>query len=252
MRDAILFFGTYGAIPDPWSGNTSFLVRLPHQRILVDASGNPLQALMRAGLGPEDLTVVILTHAHPDHLYGFPSLIHALACSGRREELQVLCERETGRRARRLLEILDVDPDRPGGFRLTYKEGFHDPGVEIDLIPAVHSVPTRMVRVQSGATALLYTADTAPGLRLRESAAGCSVLVHEAAGPHAALEELREGGHSSGRQAGEAAQAAGVRRLFLCHFGTGRAYAPRRMKEEAARVFRGEIITPRPFRWYGL
>ncbi len=250
-REAILFFGTRGAVPAKDDGNTSILVRLPPYRLLIDASGNPFQQLLRGGLGLEDLDGVVLTHGHPDHLYGFPSLVHALTTAGRRAPLRVIGEEETRRRARGLLETLGLDPDRPG-FELRYAEGWREAGLEVELLPGVHSVPSRMVRLRGASSPLLYTSDTAPGPAVREAARGCRVLVHEASGPHALLAELQSHGHSSAFQAGEDAREAAVERLFLCHFGPGPAHDPRRMKAEAARAYRGRIVVPRPWRWYAL
>ncbi len=261
MHGSILFFGTRGAIPGVDSGHTSFLLRLPAagdgrrdngaRRFLVDASGNPVRDLLRVGLGMEDLDGVVLTHAHADHMYGFPSLVHTLRGMGRKSPLRVLADADTRRVARGLLELFRVDPDRPG-FELIYAEGVQEPGLEIRLIPAEHSIPSRMVRFAGGPLTLLYTSDTRDGPWIRAAARGCGVLVHEASGPHSELQRLLHFVHSSALQAGQNAQAAAVERLFLCHFGAGPAFAPRRMGLEARRAFRGRIVIPRPFQEYRL
>lgn len=255
MHASILFFGTRGAIPAVGDGHTTFLLRFPApsggRRWLVDVSGSPVRDLMRLGLGPEELDGVVLTHAHADHLYGFPMLVHTLRGMGRRARLGVVAAEDARRVARGLLELFRVDPDRPG-FELDWREGWSDPQVRIELFPSRHSIPGSMARFRAADVSLLYTSDTLDGPWVREAARGCGVLVHEASGPHAQMERLLRFAHSSARQAGANAREAGARQLFLCHFGEAPEFAPRRMGREAAREFRGRVVVPRPYRGYRL
>ena len=108
-----------------------------------------------------------------------------------------------------------------------------------------------MVRIREGSAGLLYTADCVfkPGL-VAANAAGCAVLIHEATYPDARLPAVT--GHSSARQAGLAAAAAGVERLFLCHLDPSAWRGAGDPAAEARRVFSGEVIVPEPGTWYSV
>jgi len=78
--DAAYAAAGQGAAPDelPTPNNVT-LIETAGRRILIDAGGGPNwsattgrleEALMAEGIAPEDITDVVFTHAHPDHLWG--------------------------------------------------------------------------------------------------------------------------------------------------------------------------------------
>ncbi len=247
----IAFFGTSGAIPGESNGNTSFLIDTNGKLILVDASGNPVQNIFKAKKNPDDLWIIIITHAHVDHIYGLPSLIHTLYCMGRKRDLLVLSDPATTEKAKMLLEFFNLNSSRIG-FSLVYEKIFSAPGFKLKLIPGNHTVPSSMVLAEEGAVRLLYTSDTASTDNVRKAVRRCNILIHEASGSHASVEELEEDGHSSGYQAGMNAVYAGVEKLFLCHFAASGAEEPELMKEEAKKAFKEDIVLPQAFKWYEL
>ena len=72
------FLGTSGAVPSLRRGTTSLVFVGRDESVLVDCGGSPVQKLLLAGTRPERLERVIVTHIHPDHAYGLPSLIQSL------------------------------------------------------------------------------------------------------------------------------------------------------------------------------
>ena len=74
----LIFFGTCGGIQTRINTNVTFLIVDQELSILVDASGNPVHYLERAGIDPRTLDILLLTHTHTDHIYALPSLIHNL------------------------------------------------------------------------------------------------------------------------------------------------------------------------------
>ena len=247
----ICFLGTSCAEPTDESGYTSFLIEAGAHLVLVDASGNAVQSMLRAGCDPLALGVVVLTHHHADHIGGYPSLVQTLSCMGRRQQLVVVGAEPSRRRVRGFHELLDLDPPHCG-FTVALTEGFSAPGLEIRLLPGNHSVPTSMVRVAEGESCLLYTSDTSPNPAAAAAARGCATLIHEATFPDEQAGEPAHAGHSSALAAGRAAAAAGVDRLFLCHICWRKYPAPTAIAEEARTAFAGEIVLPRLFEWYQL
>jgi ribonuclease BN (tRNA processing enzyme) len=246
----IRFSGTSSAIPAAHSGFTSFLVEAGGRLGMVDMGDNPARAVLEAGADPVELAFVVLTHRHADHLGAFPALIASLDCLVRREPLEVVASADAADDTRQLLGFFGLLPPTLS-FPLRYVTSWAAGTGSLDLLDGNHSVPTSMVRIREDSTGLLYTADCVfdPDLAAA-NAAGCAVLIHEATCPDARLPAGT--GHSSARQAGRAATAAGVKRLFLCHLdpiawrGAGDPAA------EARRVFAGEVIVPEPGTWYSV
>jgi ribonuclease Z len=248
----VCFLGTSCAEPTADSGYTSFLIETDAQLVLVDASGNPVQSMLRAGCDPLSLHALVLTHHHADHIGGYPSLVQTLSCMGRRQPLAVVCDQPVRRRVRGLHELLDLDPPHCG-FPVTLAESLSAPdsrGLEIRLFPGNHSVPTSMVRAVAADGSLLYTSDTSPDPATAAAARGCATLIHEATFPQAQAGEPAHAGHSSALAAGRAATAAGVPRLLLCHICWHKYSRPEAVAEEARAAFAGEVVVPRPFQWY--
>jgi len=247
----ICFLGTASAEPTAEDGYTSFLIEAGSHLMLVDASGNAVQSLLRAGRDPLSLEILVLTHHHADHLGGYPSLLQSSSCLGRRQPLAVLCAEPCRTRVRGLHELLELDPP-DCGFPVVLDESFRAPDLEIRLLPGNHSVPTSMVWVGDGQGCLLYSSDTAPSPAVAAAARGCDTLIHEATFPQAQAADPAHSGHSSALSAGRAAAAAGVSRLLLCHVGWRKYPYPAAVTEEASKAFAGEVLVPQPFRWYSL
>jgi len=244
----IRFSGTASAIPDAGNGYTSFLVEAGGRLGMIDAGDNPVRAILEAGADPAELAFLALTHRHVDHLGAFPALISSLDCLRRSAPLEVVAAQELAASARRLLELFDITPSGLS-YPLRYAGSWREADAALELMDGHHPVPTSMVRIREGSFGLLYTADCVfrPG-RTAANAAGCSVLIHEATYPEARLPAVT--GHSSALQAGQAAAAAGVERLFLCHLDPPAWRGAGDPAEEARRAFHGEVIVPEPGVWY--
>jgi ribonuclease Z len=252
----LVFLGTSGALPTAADGNVSFAVTHGQRVVLVEVSGSPAGDFERAGLDLRQLEAAVVSHAHPDHLYAFPALLQSLRLLERREPLVVLANRATLRVLRRLARLLRLYP-RAGMFNVRWvalddAERELDSGLRVRLFPAVHSRPTSGIRLSAPDGCLVYSADTGPGPRLAQEARGCTVLIHEASCTVAQEAEKNPGGHSSGRQAGLTAAAAGVQTLYLCHFDYAGGATPSLMEAEARAVFSGRVRIPRLWQPYPL
>jgi ribonuclease Z len=249
----VVFFGTAGAVQSASDGNVCFALQGQRCSLLVDASGSPVRNLLKAGFDPLSLNALVLTHSHTDHIYGVPSLIHNLWLMKRDKPLKIISNSQAAAKTKELLELFGL-PRKEGMFPLEWTDG--EKGVvemgtslAVRLFPVSHSVPTSGVRIEEG-SALAYTGDTAPCEGLVEAARGCQLLIHEASGSSGREKYLNQAGHSSARQAGEAAARSGVGRLFLCHFDYHIGPPPHVLREEAQVSFKGEVIVPELFKEY--
>ena len=96
-------------------------------------------------------------------------------------------------------------------------------------------------RVAQAGSIAVFAADTRPSPEVVENARGAYLLVHEAYGPQSAAERAHAMGHSTAAEAGEAARAAGVRRLVLTHLRARRFVDPEALAAEATSAFGGPV-----------
>jgi len=250
----LIFFGTAGAVQSKDNTNVSFSVVEKKLLILVDSSGNPVQYLKRAGIDPTKLDILILTHSHIDHIYAVPSLIHNLWLMKRKKPLSIISNQFTTNNVKELCNIFSL-LSKEGLFSINWvniDEGEIDvfPGVKIQLFPVLHSAPTSGFKITSSTSSLVYSSDTSPSKEVISRANGAKALIHEASGTLSLEEKLNKAGHSSGRQAGEVAQKAGVKFLFLCHFDFSEGSSQDKVEFEAKSSFQGKVIIPELFRFY--
>jgi len=91
---------------------------------------------------------------------------------------------------------------------------------------------------------LTISGDTRPCDSLREAAAGCDVLIHEATFAIEEAERAYQTGHSTATQAGGLAREAGVGLLALNHISI--RYPARQLLAEAREIFANTVL-PRDF-----
>lgn len=223
----MILLGVGTGLPDADRENTHMVWDGPGGPLLIDAGGSSYQRLLKAGLDPQGLSGVLLTHSHCDHINGLPGLLFSMALGGRKAPLPIYGLTPTLAIVRAVLEAFALESycapvewrELAAGDELALGEGWR-----LRTALTAHSRPCLALRFEaSGGAALTYSADTEPCAAVRDLAQGAAALIHEATtpGPFA--------GHTSPRQAGEVAAAAGVGRLVLVH------YSPRwTMPEEQA------------------
>lgn len=217
MRVTILGSGT--AVPEADRFPAGVLVEAGDETVLVDAGPGVVRRLAGAGVTPDRVTTVLLTHYHPDHCADLVALLFALrnpAFAGR-PRLRVL----GGPGLHDLLRTLRTAWPwiEARGYELEEREigpgSFALDGVEVTAVPVVHTSASLAYRLEedgSGA-AVAISGDTDSTDGLVEAARDVDVFVCEAAFPAS----HRGDGHISAADAGRAARDAGARLLCLTH-----------------------------------
>jgi len=244
----ITFFGFGGAAQSTDSGNTSFLIETGGKSVLVDASGDPVRHLARAGWPVSDLDTLILSHTHTDHIYALPSLLHNMYMHRRSKPLTLVGNADTLSFAQSLLQTFNL-LHRPGGMDIIWFEaGPTKPlevnGSTIEFFPTIHSCPCLGLVARESGTALVYSSDSAPNPLLENLNVESPVLIHEATGLHEEAEGLNADGHSSAAQAGEIASKMGATTLFICAMRPCTPTDVERIRREASTVCQVPVIVP--------
>ncbi len=237
----VIILGTSNAIPTLEHENTHMAVVGAEKTVLVDCGSNPIVRLEQAGIQLDQITDVILTHFHPDHISGMPLLLMDMWLAGRRKPLSLHGLDYTLDRLEDLMGFFGWK-NWPGFFPVDFD---HVPSEEMALIldsrdfrvygsPVHHLLPTIGLRFEFDHSqhVMAYSCDTEPCEQVVRLAAGADVLMHEAAGAGR--------GHSSPEQAGTIAAQAEVGRLLLIHYPTGK-YAGGDPVAEASRSYQGEV-----------
>ena len=243
----VIILGSSNAVPSKDHENTHLVVVGQERTILVDCVSNPVVRLEQAGVDFNDLTDIVITHFHPDHVSGVPLLLMDMWLMGRKRPINIYGLHYTMDRLEDLMgfygwaEWPDFFP--VGFYRLPEAEMAHvmdSDEFKINSSPVHHMIPTIGLRIESKKTdkILSYSCDTEPCEQTVRLAGGADILIHEAGGATY--------GHSSAEQAGEIATKAEVGSLYLIHYPTGR-FAKGDIAAEARKTFRGAVIVAKDF-----
>ncbi|MDX1439395.1 MAG: MBL fold metallo-hydrolase, partial [Rubricoccaceae bacterium] len=186
----LYLLGTGAAVSDPHRTTTMLAVEEAGRFVLVDCGGDVFQRVLAAGLDPENLEAVILTHEHPDHISGYPLLIEKLWLYGRRYPIPIYGPTPTLTVAQTIFGAFSTDnwnglPDReyhevPLEPLETFLETF---SLRITSSPVDHPVPTIGLRFENrDGDVIAYSCDTAKSAAVVELARNADILVHEASG----------------------------------------------------------------------
>jgi ribonuclease BN (tRNA processing enzyme) len=263
----LIVTGTGTPHPSLHRAGPSQVVEVAGDRLLFDCGEGTLHRLMRAGLRPNEIQDLFLTHLHLDHIAGLTGFLFGSFYLGLRDDarqrgrLQVYGPTDTDhvfgslRGAYRvdMAHRLSMGVPTEGYFDETVSQVVAGPVLErpeyrITAAPADHGIETYGFRVDYDGGSLVLSGDTTYAPSIVELARGADVLVHEAhmadARPtnpaYAPVWDAIAAIHSTPEQAGRVAREAGVRRLILTHLKPD--VDPEQVRRRGATEFEGEIV----------
>ncbi|MGH9011082.1 MAG: MBL fold metallo-hydrolase [Acidimicrobiia bacterium] len=239
MAVELTVLGCSGSFGAPAGGACSgYLVRTAAATLWLDC-GNGTLANLQRHVAVDDVTAVVVTHWHPDHcvdIYG----LHVLLKYGLdRRDLPVYAPAGTEDRLGTLVDghwggvfawnaVADGDAVTINDCGLRFSRTAHPP-------------PTMAVELSADGKRLVYTADTGPDWSVEAFPPGADLVLSEAT----FQEPERDSGiHLTARLAGEAARAAGARRLMLTHLWPG--LDPNASVVEGSEAFGREVLLAAP------
>jgi ribonuclease Z len=238
----MIILGSSNALPAVDHHNTQLLFQGNNHLLLIDCGENPLIRMEQAKLKLNDLTDIILTHFHPDHVSGFPLFLMNLWLLGRKKTLTIYGLNHTLERLEALMGFFHWE-DWPDFFQVNFSpipeeenwSVFTNDDFRVYSSPVEHLVPAIGVRVEfrDNEKSITYSCDTEPCTAVVNMAAGSDILIHEASGPFP--------GHTSASQAGEIAEKAGVKKLLLIHYPTRGEIDNDTLLQDAQESFSGDV-----------
>jgi len=171
----------------------------------------------QAGIDPLEITDLILTHFHPDHVAGVPLFLMDLWLLGRTTPLHIYGLPDVIDRVKAMMTLYDWELWE-GIFPVIFTklpeienaDLLNDEQIKVGTSPNCHLIPGICVKFSLPEGSICYSSDTAPCEQVIRLAVGVDILIHEASGEFP--------GHSSAEQAGGVAQKAGVKQLILIHY----------------------------------
>ena len=236
----VTLLGTGSPIPDPHRGGPATLVRAGEQVLLVDCGRGVLQRAAAVGVGAGNLSALLITHLHSDHITDLGDVITT------RWVMTLVPTPLTiigppGTKAVVEATIASLGPDI--GYRIDHHDDITqgpivevhehlegpvwDQGdVRISVAPTDHRpvAPTIGFRVEHAGASVVLAGDTVPCAGLDGLAAGADALVHTVirkdlleSVPLQRIVDVCDY-HSSVEEAAATATRAGVGTLVLTHY----------------------------------
>jgi ribonuclease Z len=239
----VTLLGTGSPMVDPKRAGPSTLVRAGEQLFLVDCGRGVLQRAAAIGVGAANLTALLLTHLHSEHITDLGDVITTRwVTTFERTPLPVIGPPGTAAVVEATLAALAPDI----GYRIAHHADITEPPVievqeytegsawdsgsaQITVAPTDHRPvePTIAFRVEHDGASVVFAGDTVPCDSLDKLAAGAGALVHTvirkdlvALVPQQRLKDILDY-HSSVEEAAATAARAGVGILILTHYVPG-------------------------------
>lgn len=238
----VTLLGTGSPIPDPERAGPSTLVRAGGQTFLIDCGRGVLQRLAAAGSGANQLSALLLTHLHSDHIADLGDVIITRWVSTFAPDaapLTIIGPPGTAEVVDATLRAFGHDID----YRIAHHADLTAPpsvevhehttgavwdhdGVRIQAAPTDHRpvTPTIGFRVEHAGASVVLAGDTVPCDSLDTLAAGAGALVHTVIRKDLVnqlpMQRIRDicDYHSSVEEAAATATRAGVGILILTHY----------------------------------
>jgi ribonuclease BN (tRNA processing enzyme) len=246
----ITFLGTGSAMPTGERFQTGILVEDDDRRVLVDCGSGVLHRLQQSGVSYENVSTVLLTHHHLDHVADLMPLLKARWLAGE-EHLEVVGPSGTKALVDDLLDVHDYLKDRMDlRVREVGEHEFEVAGFDVEGFETRHSklcLAYRFGVSESDSEArgtssrgdFTFSGDSEAFEGLANFADGCEVLVHDCSFP----DEVDVDNHPTPTQLGEALADSGaeIGRVFLTHLYPHTEGKHEEMLESIGSVYDGEV-----------
>ncbi len=207
----------------------SLLVENNTTNVLIDSGPGVVAALGRAGRKASDISNVILTHVHGDHIAGFPYFVwnRNFERMGKEpaSDLNVYGQADVIEYAEFTLK--HAYPELTFPFTVNYHIIDDDSIIKLDIdtqiivTPANHTVPCISCVIESEGKKIVYSSDTLITSSLEEISLNADLLVHEGmmSSEMNALAKMVK--HSLACDAGQFAEKVKAKQLALVHIAPG-------------------------------
>jgi ribonuclease BN (tRNA processing enzyme) len=234
----VTFLGTGSAMPTGERYQAGIVVEdeTSDRRLLVDCGSGVLQRLPQSGVGYENVSTVLVTHHHLDHVADLLPLLKARWLAGE-EHLEVVGPSGTKALLDDLLDVHDYLQDRVDlRVREVGAHEFEVSGFDVEGFETRHSMPCLAYRFGDQFT---FSGDSEAFEGLANFADGCEVLAHDCSFP----DEVDVDNHPTPTQLGEALANSGadIGQVLLTHLYPHTEGKHEEMLDAMSRVYDGDV-----------
>lgn len=235
----VTFLGTGSAMPTGERYQTGLVVADDERdrRVLVDCGSGVLHRLQQSGVGYENVSTVLLTHHHLDHVADLLPLLKARWLAGE-EYLEVVGPTGTKALVDGLLDVHEYLQDRVDlRVREVGEYEFEVAGFDVEGFETRHSMTCLAYRFGDQFT---FSGDSEAFEGLANFASGCAVLAHDCSFP----DEVDVDNHPTPTQLGEALANSGaeIGRVLLTHLYPHTEGKHEAMLSSIEAVYDGEVV----------
>ena len=241
------FYGTSSAIPSLNRGFSCIGLsgEKENTNVLMDCGDGSIRNLLKFGVEVENISTVLISHYHSDHVSGLTQVIETMGIRGKKSNLRVFgppglkeyfstVEKITSVASHRVFQIEFLELN--AGDTIEF-ENFKTTAFAMD-----HTIPCLGYRLQySSGKILSYTGDSMPCPSMESLGKGADLFIHEATYLDKDRGRAKEQKHSTVTEAASHAKAANVKKLALTHVSDD-FETPENMSKEATKVFKNVLI----------
>jgi len=176
----IIFLGTAASVSSPQRDSTSFLFLHKKELFLIDCPGSIVYKLLRVGINFRKLSNIIITHQHPDHMYGLPHLIHAQSYLN--NKINIFSNKKVKKVIENLVKIMNLTSKNYP--TLNFYNVFSQEFFYLSKDLKIKAIKNNHIEESFGIEfifkkKLLYSSDTAISHNIVEEAKKCNYLIHD-------------------------------------------------------------------------
>lgn len=237
----------------------ALLVEQGEDTLLIDCGPGIVAAFGRACRKTSDVTNLLLTHVHGDHIAGFPYFVWNRNFErigvAPAKDLHVYGEKETVEFAQ--YALTHCYPEAHFPFEVYYHvihggDLFNCGNLLVKTLNAIHTVPCLACSVEFLDKKIAYSCDSLPNDALLSVAMRADLLIHEGMLLQNAELMAKKVRHSLAKDAGEFAQKAQVKHLALVHIAPALLGKERLLINDAKLSFDGMVTIPFDGTVYGI
>lgn len=250
----VCFLGTGGSVATEERDNTSLLLSSDDSLALIDCPGSLIQKIKKFDFDPRDIQSILVTHIHPDHIYGLPSLVHSLMLD--ESLIGLYGSKETVDFCQSFLDLFHL---REKKIKTRIRFLPLEENKKIRLTASISLLPLKVPHDSSSLAfhfyfeeemkELIYSGDTPLHPLLFQDARKKDYLIHDCSAPsrffkqYPSLYQM----HTHSLQLGEICQKAGVKCLIPCHFFGELDFSLSEIESEIRENYKGRLIIPEDF-----
>ena len=233
------FLGTSSAVATKVRDNTSIYIETAGWNLLVDCPGGVVNKLLKMDIDYRNLDGIFITHTHPDHVYGLPSVIHSLVPTGRFPEIFI--HNDSAPFITDLLRIFELEDKVEISPVTDCLKRF-----DIEIFRTFHSAASCGLKLTSVDKTIIYTSDTGPIGNCEKIFKDADYLIHDCFAPSRFKADFYglDLTHTSAKTLGKIAQNSNVKNLIPIHFSGEFDFSIDEIKEELKKYYSGNIIIP--------